>query len=877
VIGRRVGRFLVVSKLGRGGFATVWQARDELLGRTVALKIMDESLLGSAKARRRFLHGAQAAAALEHPGIVAVYETGEADGLSFIALQLVDGETLSEQVARRLLPIDEAVRIVTAVAEALAHAHARDVVHRDVTGRNIMVARDGRVFILDFGLALGAWQSRVTSSQTAVGTAHYMAPEVIQGGRADVRSDLYGLGVVLYEALTGTFPHSGEQPPAVFYSAMNLAPVPPRARRADLPEALQRVVLKAIARDPTERYQTAEDFLAALRVLDLGAGAAPATVLPRAPNPPASESRAPHDRPSDVGPIGSAPTYLAVLPFEAVASTEDPEGACATLASRLAETLSAALLDAPGIHVVPTTGDAPVGEPRQVAAALGANALLHGSVRRSGSQVRVTFGLLDPFRGVQLGGAVVDGSAFRVFDLEDEVVASVRRALGVPPSAAETGARRPPDPVGHERYLQALGYLRRFDNEASVDGAIQLLERLVASQPDVAGYHAALARAYLHKQDRTKERVWENRAAAACERAMALDQESLEVQVARGDVSARCGRFDTALEAFSKALRQRPGCVDAVLGTARALLAAGRLDEAERTCLEAIALEPEDWRGYHRLGRVRYQAGEFARAIEPWRRVVELTPDNALGRRHLGTAFHRLGQLDEAVAAYRESLAIQPNDEAYSNLGTALYHMERYDEAIPALRKATELTPSDPILWGNLGNTYHWLPGFERESEAALERAVGLMRERLERNPAQAESWSDMAGWLANLGHRDAAAVAIRRATDLAPTDVHCMVQAGRVYCQLGDRDACLHWIRAARRAGFSAGELLRSRDLASLREDPEFLRIIEEAPDNSPTPEADVPSRGSTPREMRRASGSSRSTVRGKGAAPMPHHRRTG
>jgi Flp pilus assembly protein TadD len=304
---------------------------------------------------------------------------------------------------------------------------------------------------------------------------------------------------------------------------------------------------------------------------------------------------------------------------------------------------------------------------------------------------------------------------------------------------------------------------------------------------------------------------------------------------------------------------------------------AGRLDEAERTSREAITLEPDDWRGHYTLGRALYQAGEFARAVEPWRRVVELTPDNALGRRHLGSAFYQLDRLEEAVAAYRESLEIQPNDEAYTNLGTTLYFLGRDDEAVLMLRKATELTPSNPLRWGNLGNACHLIPGRKCEGDAAMEQAVSIMREWLDRNPARADWWAAMAGWLANLGRRDEAAAAIRRATDLAPTDVAFMVDAGRVYYQLGDRETCLDWLRAARRAGFGPGELLRSRELAPLREDPEFLRILEEAPGPGQAPESDVPGGGARPREMRRASGSSRSPARRKGSAGAPPGRRKG
>jgi tetratricopeptide (TPR) repeat protein len=833
VIGRRIGRFLVVSKLGQGGFATVWRARDELLGRAVALKVMDEGLLGSPKARRRFLHDAQAAAALEHPGIVAVYETGESDGLLFMALQLVDGVTLSEHAARRLLPLDEAVRIVAAAAEALAHAHARGVIHRDVTGRNIMVAGDGRVFVLDFGLALAAWQSRLTSTETAVGTAHYMAPELIRGERADARSDLYGLGVVLYEALTGTFPFPGDQPPSVFYSSLNLAPVPPSERRPEIPAALERVVLKAIARDPLERYQSAEELVAALRGLDPGA---PAHVESagiakhldgRLATSPAFEAPAP----AGVGERGAPPTFLAVLPFEAVESSADPENACAALASRLAETLSAALSRSPGVRVVPPPVSPLPAEPREVAQRLGANLLLRGSVRRSGSQLRVSYALLDPWRGVQVGGDVVDGSALRIFDVEDQVVASLLRALRLESGADAARPSRPGDPAAADRYLQALNYLKRYDSEAAVDGAIKLLEGLIASEGESATYCAALARAFLHKQEHTKQRVWESRAAAACERAMRLAADAPEVRVALGRLQIATGRYDDAVRAFEEALRLQPDSLDAVLGVCRAKGLSGRLDEAEAAARQAVRGHPGDWRGHSLLGWVLFQKGAFAEALAPWRRVVELTPDNARGRRNLGSAHYRLDRLGDAVTAYQESLAIQPNDEAYSNLGTALYVLGRHAECIVAFRRAAELTPLDPVRWGNLGIACRWIAGHEADAPAALDRAIGLMRERLDRNPAQAEWWALLAGWLADRGLLEEAGAAIRRALELDPHDVECMIRAGHVYFQLGDRAESIRWFGSARRAGCGVLEFRRSPALAALREDPEFRRLLEADP----------------------------------------------
>lgn len=245
--------------------ATVWRATDELLRRQVALKVLHEALASQPHARRRFLHEARAASLLDHPGIATVYEFGEAEGRTFIAFALIEGETLSARAARGAIPVSEAVGIVRAAAEAIAHAHARGVLHRDVTGRNVMIARDGRVFVLDFGLALAAGQSRLTSRETALGTVTTMAPEVLAGRPADERSDVYGLGVVLYEALTGTFPHVADRPEALFYTVQNEAPRSPRALRAEIPAALERVVLRALAREPEERYASAAALAEALR------------------------------------------------------------------------------------------------------------------------------------------------------------------------------------------------------------------------------------------------------------------------------------------------------------------------------------------------------------------------------------------------------------------------------------------------------------------------------------------------------------------------------------------------------------------------------------------------------------------------------------
>jgi len=804
--------------------ATVWRAEDPLLGRPVALKLLDARLASQLKARRRFLHEAQAVAALEHPGIIGIHDCGEADGQVYIALALIEGETLSERASRRLLPFTEAVHIVASAADALQHAHERHVVHRDVTGRNIMIARDGRVVVLDFGLALADWESRVTTTEVANGTAPYLAPEVIQGRRADTRSDLYGLGIALYEALTGAYPFHGEHLQAMLFAVANLDPVPPRARRPDMPLALDSAVLRAIARDPDARYQTAAEFAAALRGLDLtpqrpdhgsSVGAGHAVAPARA------------DATSAAARAEDTPVFLAVGRFEVAESYPEPVGAAPLLASRLADRLRHVLGRAPGLRLVPAQEGAASSDARTLATESGANLLLRGSVSQAGSRMRVTYHLLDPWRGTEEGGETLDGSALQVFELEDEVAKSIARALGLASATAMSRPKPPEDPAAEDHYRQALAYLRRYDNEASINGALTLFERLVACEGHRARNHAGYARACLYKSRVAEERVWEGRAARACEIAQRLDPEAPEVALALGQLALHTGQHEVALGHFERARRAWPDSFDALLGIARAHHDAARYDEAKRECTSAIAAAPDDWRGHSLLGSIHFRAGRSAEALAPWQRVIELTPDNSRGHCNLGNAYYGLDRWADAVAAYERSLAIQPNREAYTNLGTTLYYMGREEASLEAFRHAAELMPTDPVTWGNLGDACHWIRGHEAEGEAALDRAIAVMRERLVRNPADARQWVRLASWLANRGRLEEAREAVESALRLAPADVRCQVQAAQVLLQLGERARCLGLLAAAREGGYGAKELLRSRTFAVLHDDPAFSRLV--------------------------------------------------
>ncbi len=818
MIGRTIGRFVVIEKLGEGGMATVWKARDSLLDRSVALKVIIPALSEDPDVRRRFHHEAEVATRLDHPGIASVYGSGSEDGVTYLAMACIDGETLDARLARGLMPLTAAIDMIRAAADALGFAHDQGVVHRDVTSRNIMLARDGRVFVLDFGLAKATGVSRITSRNTMVGTVAYMAPELFMGRDADACSDLYGLGVVFYEALTGSLPFDADSPEVLRYAALNQNPRPPRERRPEISAALERVVLKAMAREPEQRHHTTREFLD-----DLGSVAEFAS---RDEHPPAASPAARVVAERSV-------VHLGVLPIRWNEHSEELDATGRQFAADLEAALRDSLARAGRIHVVPGSGPAPDGDSmtglRAFARSIGAHVLLRGSLRRRGSLLRFGYALVDPEAGLQIGGGSLSGSLAETFDFEDRIIAHVCDQLGREQVRAERKGHRSKDPAAEHRYAQALACLRRYDSEASVDGAIRLLEDAIETGTGTALHHATLVRAALRKHEYTQLPLWEGRAAMACQRALELAPELPEVQLAVGELKRATGQHDAAMAAFEIALASASTCHDAMLGIARTHAEAGRMAEAEAAARSAIADQPKDWRGHNLMGWIHIQNGHHDRAVDSQLRVLELTPDNARGLSNLGTAYYRLNDFDRAIDAYRRSLEIQPSHiRGYTNLGTALYFDHQHQPAIEALRKATVIAPSDPHLWGNLGNACHWVSGYEDEARTALDRAIGLMRERLERTPGVAQWWAELGGWLSNRGQLQEAERVIQRALELAPNDGSVMMLAAHVYRGIGDRKACYHWLRAARDAGYGFGEFARSIELAPLREDPELMQFIQ-------------------------------------------------
>ena len=794
---------------------SVWKAEDPLRGGFVALKILAEELRSKLSARRRFLSTANIVRALDHPCIAAIYDVGEQGDLVYAAIEFIDGETLSARVARSPISESDVIRIVSNVASALAYAHGAGVVHRDVTSNNVMLDRAGHVYLMDFGLALAVGVSRFTSTGAIAGTMPYLSPEATLHEDADPRTDIYGLGVILYETLAGVLPFRADNAQALMYSIVHTEPESLRRHRPDVSEGLEALVMKMLAKSRVERPQSAEELMQALAGLESpGEGAGTSATRPLVQRAALPEH-----------------LHIALLPAEAIGPEDANDPVAVTLAKGLEEALVAALGGRREVHLVP-----PAMIPRDgmsdlasLARRIGANLLLRPRVRRSQERVRLTFSLIDPHRGVQLAAGGQDGAVTELFDLEDRLVAVVLRALDLG-SAPGAVAGRSTDPAAEERLRLAQAYLEQPDNEAYVDAAIAILEQLARSPAAPARVHASLGRAFLSRYRLTRGRTWEYRAVQACECASALDPELPEVQLTLGELLALAGKNEDAAHRFERVLAHEPGWPEALAGLVRAREALGDHAGAERACHDAIVARPDAWGGHYELGALMFRGGEYERALEAWRRVVELSPDNARGHSVLGAALFYLGRSAEAIESYQRSIAIRPTPEACTSLGTVLFYEDRIEEAVAAFEKAASLRPADPLGWGNLGSACRRLPSASGRTREALETAILLMEGQLKSNPSNAQGWALLGGWLAYLGRKESARAAVERALAQEGKDARVLQRAGGVLYLLGDRSRALECLAAAVRSGYSLRLMSREYDLVELLDDPKAKNALEMA-----------------------------------------------
>jgi len=836
-----VGRYELLRPLGAGGMGEVFLARDRTLHREVAIKRVQA---GDARAAQAILHEARVVASLDHPNIASVYDVVEHDGEAHIVMEFVDGMTLSQRMAAGTLSEAQAIDYGRQIAGALAYAHARNVLHCDIKPGNVMISADGVPKVLDFGIARRDSQTAAdltTSTNVIAGTPPYMAPEVLLGSPPSQQSDVFGLGVMLYELVAGRRPYEGRGPSALL-TAMTAAPPALDTTAAGVSREFSAIVQRAIHTDRQQRVQSAAELQAALDRMSPGT----TRTLPRTARQAARHSGAAKSVALLAGlaivcgalvagvprlaNVGTKQSVLGVMMFNNSGEADNDY-----LAAGLSDVLISHLAGAPGITVVPRNAMETLTSDTQVQEAvknLGLTHVLTGSIQRSGDSLRMAMSLLGE-RGTKVEWSrSFDGNIGDVFHLQQRIARESLNALRgerlISTATVNEAAARVPtansdafDAYSHGRVLY-----ERSDIAGNLDRAIGLFTRAIELDANFVRAHAALGEAFWAKYRSTRDAAWIDRARAAMLEALRRDAGDPTILYSLAVIDHGTGHIDEAIAGLNTLLSVQPASDEAHRLLGRIYSEQSNFDRAIEELREAERIRPDFPLTLRTLALAYLDKGATSDAIATLLRLTSLQPDNAGAIQLLGAAYLTAGDLDRALVAYERANTIAPLATSFSNIGVIHHTRRDYARAVAAYRRAIAIRFKEPATHRNLADALS-MTGDRQGAKAEYQTAIDLAAAELSINPSSARINALVALCQAKLGRLADAQISIARARALAPNDNDVVYKEAIIALLDGRERDAIRGLQRAIELGYNTSRFAADRDLDPLRSHAEFERLL--------------------------------------------------
>jgi serine/threonine protein kinase/tetratricopeptide (TPR) repeat protein len=658
MIGRTISHYKIIDKIGEGGMSVVYKAQDTTLGRFVALKFPSEQILVDEAKKTRFFREAKAAAALDHPNICILHEIGQAQGKTFISMAYIDGQSLYEKIKSGPLNLDEAVDIAIQAAQGLYEAHEKGIVHRDIKTGNIMVTTKGDVKIMDFGIAKlesSTTETRLTSHGAIMGTVDYMSPEQARGEPVDYRTDVWSLGVVMYEMLTGVLPFKGGTAQAVIHAILYEEPEKLRNLRREIPPPLEQTVLTSMQKEPANRHENLGVLISRLRAIR-------------------------RDYLTSSTPYKKSPS-IAVLPFTDMSPEKDQE----YFGDGIAEELINALTHVGDLHVIArTSAFAYKGKSVTVAEIgrdLNVETILEGSVRKAGNRLRITAQLVDTTSGHHLWSQRYDRQMDDVFAIQDDITSAIvdelkPKLLGQ--EKAKLAKRQTVEFPAYQLYLKGRFFWNKRGAQ-NLEKAIEYFDKAIQDDPGYAAAYAGLASSYMliPIYSSVPPAEYARKARDNTSKALKIDDSLAEAHAAMGFIKVWYERdWDGADTHFKRAYELNPGYAFAHHWYSESFYFRGRFEEAVKEMERAFELDPVSAVIHRDLATTYFFAGRLDRAIEFCTKALEIDPAMFLAHYHIGLVYLAKSMYEEALEEFQKENQLRPDTPGVSNALIVFTYMQ---------------------------------------------------------------------------------------------------------------------------------------------------------------------------------------------------------
>ncbi len=838
-------RYLIEAEAGEGGMGKVYRARDLDLDRTIALKIVRPELSDQPGTLSRLKHEISLASQISHKNVLRIHDLGEAGGLRFVSMAWADGEDLAHLLQRYgSLPEERVLQLAIEICEGLAAAHDQGIVHRDLKPSNVLLDSAGHACIADFGLArpLDTRQSQSRDGEVH-GTPRYMSPEQAEGKLVDARTDIYSLGLILYEMSTGKIPFKDD---SVFQTlALRVAETPqnPKLLNPALSDRLAAIVLRCLERDQHKRYPSAHALLIDLRQAETQHTASERRAAKRKRRPSsrlwlygsfgfaaaviiAAAVFFFYQRATTPRPLPSKGKYIAVLPFRTLSA--DPN--LRYEAEGIADSISSRLFALNGVHPISTTAleRVDLAQPEAlIGRQLGANLIVSGTVQGAGDRIQVIASIdeVEPKRQQRIWSQPFTGLRADLFTLEEEIATQIVQALNITPTIEERErAALPPTQnlAAYDLYLKGRDILKNRRDATGANEALALFEQACVKDPDFALAWTGVADSSLLLYRTRKEGFWAEKALVAAREAKQRNDNLPEAYFALGSVYTATGKNAEAVEEIKHALRLAPNSDDGYIRLGQAYSATGQSEAALAAFKKAVDLNPYYWYNHKQLGGAYADIGNNQEALKEFQRQIDLNPKEWSGYNNIGAIYSLEGRWKDCIPYLEKAIELHPAFDSYSNLGSAYYELGRYPEAIQMYEKAVQLNGNSTVSLRNLAQAYR-RAGKEQEALSTYDRAITAAYNQLQINPQNAEVMGTLAMCYAAKGDLPRARQLIQRARAIDGADSGLMYDEAVILSLQGHLPEALASLQRALQNGTSLEDVMKDPDLKAVRALPKF------------------------------------------------------